>query len=54
MKKTNIFDDVMDYIDENIKCKYTDVKKGIHTNFAYTIWIQQILIYCNQRIDDIK
>ena len=36
MKKTNIFDDVMDYIDENIKCKYTDVKKGIHTNFAYT------------------
>lgn len=36
MKETNIFDDVMDYIDENIKCKYTDVKKGIHTNFAYT------------------
>ena len=36
MKKTNIFDDVMNYIDENIKCKYTDVKKGIHTNFAYT------------------
>lgn len=36
MKKTNIFDDVMDFIDENIKCKYTDVKNGIHTNFAYT------------------
>lgn len=36
MKKTNIFDDVMDYIDENIKYKYADVKKGIHTNFACT------------------
>lgn len=36
MKKTNIFDDVMNYIDENIKCKYTDVKKGIYANFAYT------------------
>ena len=36
MKKTNIFDDVMNYIDENIKCKYIDVKKGIYANFAYS------------------
>lgn len=35
MKKTNIFDDVMDYIDENIKCKYADVKKGIRDKFTY-------------------
>ena len=36
MKATNIFDDVMNYIDENIKCKYSDVKDGIYSNFAYT------------------
>lgn len=35
MKKTNIFDDVMDYIDENIKCKYADVKNGIRNKFTY-------------------
>ena len=39
MKKTNIFDDVMDYIDENIKCKYADVKKGFAINSRITIWI---------------
>lgn len=39
MKKTNIFDDVMNYIDENIKCKYTDVKK-VFTQILHTpIWI---------------
>lgn len=36
MKTTNIFDDVMDYIDDNIKRKYADVKNGIYSNFAYT------------------
>lgn len=36
MKATNIFDDVMDYIDDNIKRKYADVKNGIYSNFAYT------------------
>lgn len=36
MRKTNIFDDVMNYIDENIKCKYADVKKGIYANFGYS------------------
>lgn len=35
MKKTNIIDDVMNYIDDNIKQGYNKLKKGIQANFGY-------------------
>ena len=36
MKKTSIFDDVINYIDDNIKQKYDTLREGIHANFGYT------------------
>lgn len=36
MKKANIFDDVMDYIDTNIKLRPSELRKGIYSNFGYT------------------
>lgn len=36
MKKTNIFDDVMDYIDDNIKLRSPELRKGIYANFGYS------------------
>lgn len=36
MKKTNIFDDVMNYIDEHIKENYSEIKRGIYAVSNYS------------------
>lgn len=36
MQKANIFDNVMNYIDEHVKCDYSEIKRGIYAVSNYS------------------
>lgn len=49
MESKNVFDAIMDYIDDSVKLSYEEISRGIYEISGYTVWISENFFrFCQQ------